>query len=113
MTRLSDAAFGPSGKKLAELSDEELQQERSRRHGGRLPSDQKPTWKRVRQYLANLELSPGATWPEIERAYKRLRERYSPEKHEGHPERHEAAQELNRSLVNAYGALREYFRQEQ
>jgi hypothetical protein len=111
MTRLSDGEFGPSGKKLGDLSDEELLQERATRHGSWVPSKSKPSWKRVRQYLANLELSPGATWPEIERAYKRLRERYSPDKHEGHPERHDAAQELNRSLMNAYEALREYFRQ--
>jgi DnaJ-domain-containing protein 1 len=112
MTRLSDGKFGPSGKKLADLSDEELLQERANRHGERLPRPSKPTWKRMRQYLANLELSPGATWPEIERAYRRLRDRYSPEKHKGHLERHEAAQELNSSLMNAYEALREYFRQE-
>lgn len=111
MTRLSDGKFGPSGKRLADLSDEELQRERATRHGRRVPSRSKPSWKRVRQYLANLELSPGATWPEIERAYRRLRERYSPDKHEEHPERHEAAKELNNSLMNAYEALREYFRQ--
>lgn len=111
MTRLSDGRFGPSGKKLAELSDEELLQERARRRGEQPADPPEPTWRRVKQYLANLELSPGATWPEIERAYKRLRERYSPDKHEGHPERHEAAQELNHSLTNAYQALRQYFRQ--
>lgn len=110
MTRLSDQRFGPSGKTLAELSDEELLQERARRRGEHHPGESKPSWKRVKQYLANLELSPGATWPEIERAYARLRERYSPEKHEGHPERHEAARELNNSLTNAYQALRQYFR---
>lgn len=111
MTRLSDGTFGPSGKKLAELTDEELLEERARRGGEQPKVESKPTWKRVKQYLANLELSPGATWPEIDRAYKRLRDRYNPEKHEGHPERHEAAQELNSSLSNAYQSLREYFRQ--
>jgi len=109
--RLSDGRFGPSGRKLADLSDEELLQERARRRGEQPPDESKPTWRRVKQYLANLELSPGATWPEVERAYRRLRERYSPEKHEGHPERHEAAQELSQSLANAYQALRRYFRQ--
>ena len=109
MTRLSDGAFGPSGKKLADLSDQELRQERARRRGEPEPPTSKPTWKRVKQYLANLELSPGATLPEIERAYTRLKERYSPEKHEGHPERHETAMELNESLTRAYRALRAYF----
>lgn len=109
MTRLSEGRFGPSGKKLAELSDEELRAERARRRGEQAPAESTPSWKRVKQYLANLELSPGATWPEIERAYERLRERYSPEKHEGHPERHEAALELSGSLTRAYQALRRYF----
>lgn len=111
MTRLSDGKFGRSGKTLAKLSDEELLEERARRRGEAPPAETKPSWRRVQQYLANLELSPGATLPEIERAYKRLRERYSPDKHEGHPERHEAARELNSSLTNAYHALRQYFRQ--
>lgn len=111
MSRLSEGRFGPSGKKLADLSDEELRQEQARRRGEPSSSVQKPTWRRVKQYLANLELSPGATWPEIERAYNRLRDRYSPDKHEGHPERHEAAQELSSSLTSAYQSLRRYFGQ--
>ena len=108
MSRLSDGKFGPQGKKLSELSDEELRQERTRRRGDQ-PDEPRPTLQRVKQYLANLELSPGATWPEVERAYKRLRDRYSPDKHEGHPERHETALELNESLTKAYRALKKYF----
>jgi DnaJ-domain-containing protein 1 len=111
MMRLSDGEFGPSGKKLAELSDKELLGERARRRGARPPDESPPTWKRVRQYLANLELNPGATWPEVERAYERLRKRYSPDKHQGHPERHRAARELSDSLARAYQALRQHFRQ--
>lgn len=111
MTRLSDARFGPSAKRLANLSDKELLEERTRRRGEQPSKESRPTWKRVKQYLANLELSPGATWPEVERAYNRLRERYHPDKHEGHPERHRTAQELTESLTNAYQALRHYFQQ--
>jgi len=111
MTRLSEQRFGPSGRKLTELSDKELLDERARRRGARPPDESPPTWKRVRQYLANLELNPGATWPEVERAYERLRKRYSPERHQGHPERHRAARELNDSLTRAYQALRQHFPQ--
>jgi hypothetical protein len=110
MTRLSDGKFGPSRKKLADLSDKELLDERTRRRGARTPDESPPTWKRVRQYLANLELNPGATWPEVERAYARLRERYRPDKHQGDPDRHRAAEELNAYLTRAYQALRQYFR---
>jgi DnaJ-domain-containing protein 1 len=109
MTRLSEQRFGPSGKKLTELSDKELLDERARRGGARPPDESPPTWKRVRQYLANLELNPGATWPEVERAYERLRKRYSPENHQGHPERHRTAEELTESLTRAYQALQRYF----
>ena len=111
MTRLSDGPFGPGRKKLGELSNQELLAERDRRRGEPAAAEPRPTFQRVRQYLANLELSPGATWPEVERAYKRLRERYHPDKHEGHPERHETAVELSDSLSRAYQALRQYFRQ--
>ena len=109
MTRLSEGKFGPSGKNLVDLSDEELREERARRHGMLRSDESPPTWRRVKQYLANLELSPGATWPEVERAYARLRERYHPDKHEGNPERRQVAEELTESLSRAYRALRQYF----
>ncbi len=109
MSRLSDGPFGSEGKKLSELSDQELREERARRRGERLAEEPAPALDRVRQYLANLELSPSATWPDVERAYRRLRDRYSPDKHEGHPERHETALELSESLNKAYQALKSYF----
>lgn len=112
MTRLSQGKFGPAAKALAELSDEELLEERARSRGERSTSESQPSWKRVKQYLANLELDPGATWPEVERAYERLRERYDPEKHEADPARFRTAEELNASLASAYQALRRYFRSE-
>lgn len=109
MPRLSDGPFGPNRKCLADLTDEELRDERARRRGELPPDTPRPTLQRVQQYLANLELSSGASWPEVHRAYERLRERYNPEKHEGHPERHETAVELSESLTRAYEALRRYF----
>ncbi len=109
MTRLSEGAFGPSGKPLAELSDDELRAERARRRGEEPSPDERPTLQRVKQYLANLELGPDATWPEVERAYRRLRDRYRPDKHAASPERHQAAQDLADSLGRAYRGLRRYF----
>jgi DnaJ-domain-containing protein 1 len=108
MTRLSDGAFGPAGKKLAELSDDELAVERERRLGRPIRKE-RPGLSRVRQYLANLELDPSATWPEIQRAYEKLRDRYHPDKHQAHPERHETAVELTKSLDHAYETLRRHF----
>lgn len=109
MSRLSDGKFGPAGKKLSELTDQELLEERRRRRGAESSEEARPPWKRVKQYLANLELNPGATWPEVERAYARLLERYRPEKHTTDPERHRAAQELTDSLTRAYQSLRRHF----
>ncbi len=111
MTRLSDGPFGPAGKPLAELTDQELLAERARRRGEEPSEEARPTWQRVKQYLANLELSPGATWPEVERAYQRLRDRYHPDKHAADADRHETAQELTDSLARAYRGLRRYFRE--
>ena len=109
MSRLSDGEFGPSGKKLAELTDRELLDERSRRRGDPASDQTQLGWKRVKQYLANFELSPSASWQDVERAYVRMLERYRPDKHAADPERHRAAQELTESLTSAYQALRRYF----
>lgn len=108
--RLSDGQFGPSGKKLRELSDAELREEIARRRDV-APSTGRPSWKGVKQYLANLELGPSATWPEVERAYKRLADRYHPDRHDDDPDRHQTAKDLTESLTRAYQALRRYFRQ--
>ena len=108
MMRLSDGPFGPDQKKLAQLTDEELAAELAERRK-RSPEGDRPTLQRVKQYLANLELDPGASWPEIERAYARLRDRYHPDKHRDQPDRHETAVELTESLTRAYQALKHYF----
>ena len=109
MTRLSDGPFGPARKKLSELSDQELRAERTRRHREERSAEPRPSWQRVKQYFANLELSPGATWPDVERAYHRLLERYHPSKHQDQPDKHETAEQLNDSLNKAYRGLRRYF----
>ena len=111
MTRLSDGKFGPDDKKLGELTDAELRDELRwrRQKSAPKPEAARPPLRRVKQYLANLELSPGATWSEVQRAYDRLLDRYDPDKHGDHPERHETAVELTDSLTRAYQALRRYF----
>ena len=54
MSRLSDGPFGSEGKKLSELSDQELREERARRRGERLAEEPAPALDRVRQYLGVL-----------------------------------------------------------
>lgn len=111
--RLSKGKFGPRGKSLRALTDEELHDEQRTRRLARAPKQDetpaaKPGWRRVRQYFANLELDPGASAQEVERAYNRLLERYHPDKHREDPEKHRAAKELTDSLTHAYRSLRRY-----
>ncbi len=105
MTRLGAGGFGPNARPLEELTDAELHQELARRRRARNPRYAKPPWHRLRQYFANLELSPGASLSEVERAYKRLTERYHPDRHKDDPERHKTARELMDSLTEAYNTL--------
>ncbi|MGF1466888.1 MAG: DnaJ domain-containing protein [Sandaracinaceae bacterium] len=116
------------GKTLAELSDEELDQElrRRRRQRGAEAVDDRPAGpgralgdtaralarsffrrrddppKSLEQCYANLELAPGASLEELRRSYRRLMRRYDPDKHVDDPEKHAAARELSRELTRAY-----------
>ena len=109
MTSLASRGYGPGNKPLDQLSDKELLDELSQRRAKRelAPGndDKHPTPGRVRQYFANLELEPTATLAEVERAYRRLVDKYHPDKHAGDPAKHKAASELTESLNKAYEAV--------
>jgi len=77
MTRLSDGPFGPGKRKLAELSDAELAAERKRRRKSEEPDD-RPSFQRVRQYLANLELDTVRTSPRVLEAFNRAKQPVAP-----------------------------------
>jgi DnaJ-domain-containing protein 1 len=108
-------------KKVAELSDEELEAELVRRRRARAVSRSEggpiareserdnPERKQLIQYYANLELAPFASMDEVKRAYKELVHRYHPDKHAGDPERQKTANELLQSLTKAYDGLIAYF----
>lgn len=115
MANLGERTFGPDGRRLADLTDEELAAEVRRRRAARTgpaPSTPSPsrqpagsTALKVRQWYANLELPEGAGPDEVEAAYERLVRRYDPDRHRGDPQRHRAALELTRSLTRAYRGL--------
>ena len=105
-------------RRLSEMSDEELEDELRRRRAkrgyssgsvDRIPSRRgrkTPGWK-LRQWYRNLELEPGAPREDVEAAYTRLNERYSPERHADDAEKHRAARQLVAGLREAYlGILR-------
>ncbi len=114
------------GKRLSELTDQELEAElvrRRRMRGASRPTDGEPTAPErtsaaaavrranVRQWYANLELKPGASVDDVKDAYKRLMAKYNPEKHLGDPEKHRAATELARGLTEAYEGLLDHLRE--
>lgn len=112
---------GPLGrlgqKTVAELTDQELEDEllrRRRERARRREGEQKgthgterdsPERKRLLQCYANLELSPGATQADVRRAYRALMQKYHPDKHRGDAERLAAATQLAQSLTEAYETL--------
>jgi hypothetical protein len=119
---VSERGFGPLGKPLAALSDDELRAElsaRRQRRGARgvLPATVaivSPSAEPVSalaspaaaRHYASLELAPGAPLPEVERAYERLRAKYEPFTRLPDAERSSAAASLLRSLQRAYEELR-------
>jgi DnaJ-domain-containing protein 1 len=117
---LRQRTFGDAGVPLAALDDRELLDEvrrrRERRAGGRgaasprtaageRPAGPPASASQVRQWYANLELSPGADATAVEAAYERLIRRYDPDRHRNDPAKHRAALELTRSLTRAYRGL--------
>lgn len=104
-------------KTVAELSDQELEEEllrRRRERARRRENEQRgthgtdkdsPERKRLLQCYANLELEPGATAADVRRAYRTLMQKYHPDKHRGDAERLAAATKLTQSLTEAYETL--------
>lgn len=106
-----------SHKRVAELSDEELEAELVRRRKARAESRSSagpvastsdrdnPERQQLVQYYANLELPPFAPVDDVKRAYKDLVRRYHPDKHAGDAERQKIANDLVSSLTKAYEAI--------
>lgn len=118
------------GKPLRDFSDRELDAELQRRrqargHSGDARVNQRdtparrradgtlPGWK-VRENLRNwfkaLELDEEATLADVEASYKRLLERYDPDRHRDDPERFRDATKLAVALGEAYYGLRDHFK---
>jgi DnaJ like chaperone protein len=111
LNEIKQRTFGRSQRPLSELSDDELEEEllrrrRERASGKRRTNDDaSPLDKRVAQFYANLELTPGATLDEVKSAYRRLMSKYHPDKHMGDPAKHRAASDLAQELTRAYRTL--------
>ena len=119
------------GKALRDLTDAELEAElerrrRARGYSGRdtsrrstparrRPDGTLPGWK-VRENLRNwyraLELEEGASLDDVEASYRRLLERYDPDRHRDDPEKFRDATKLAVALGEAYYGLRDHLRAE-
>lgn len=108
-------------KRVAELSDDELEAELLRRRRARAmwrseagpiareSERDNPERKQLIQYYANLELPPFASLDDVKRAYKDLVHRYHPDRHAGDADRQRTANELLLSLTKAYEGLTAHF----
>ncbi len=65
----------------------------------------------VRQWYANLELTPGTSLEKIEARYRELVKKYDPERHASDAEKHRAATKLVAGLTEAYRGLTEHLRE--
>lgn len=109
------------GKRLRELTDEELERELQRRRRSRGMSreaeavsshtNDRPGWKireELRRWYRALELKPGSSLDDVERSYKELLNRYDPDQHSEDPEKHRLAKRLAAGLGEAYYGLRDH-----
>ncbi|MFK7985889.1 MAG: DnaJ domain-containing protein [Sandaracinaceae bacterium] len=116
------------GKRLSEFSDRELQAELERRRQARghtprasrgdtparrKPDGSLPGWKvreNLRKWFKALELDDKATLEDVEASYKRLLERYDPDRHRDDPDRFRDATKLAVALGEAYYGLQDHFK---
>lgn len=127
------------GRRVAELSDAELENEAALRRKARarlpqlqgaasgasaavvpsgagtmvgpvgaLPPGRVLLRRELEQYLANLELQPGATLDAVREQYFKLRERYDPKK-QASDEKRKVAQSLVDRLMRAYEAVSAHY----
>lgn len=71
--------------------------------GGRPGED--PVKRRERWYRT-LELSPGASYEEVRRSYRRLVAKYHPDRYASDPAKYEAATEVARKITEAHEGLK-------
>ncbi len=62
--------------------------------------------KRRERWYRTLELSPGASYEEVRRAYRRLVAKYHPDRYASDPAKYEAATEVARKITEAHEGLK-------
>lgn len=64
--------------------------------------------KTIRDYYANLEVPYGADMKTVKKSYRRLMQKYHPDRYANDPEMEELATELSQELSQAYKAVQAY-----
>lgn len=64
--------------------------------------------KTIRDYYANLEVPYGADMETVKKSYRRLMQKYHPDRYANDPEMEELATELSQELSQAYKAVQAY-----
>lgn len=64
--------------------------------------------KTIRDYYANLEVPYGADMKTVKKSYRRLMQKYHPDRYANDPEMEELATELSQELSQAYKAVEAY-----
>ena len=79
---------------------------RSKRRGPRMPSFRKKD--ELAKHYETLNLSYGADFAEVKKAFRSLMRKYHPDMHSGSPDKQKAASELTKQLTAAYNALEQH-----
>jgi DnaJ-domain-containing protein 1 len=79
-----------------------------RKAGSSSNSSKSSDQKTIRDYYANLEVPYGADMKTVKKSYRRLMQKYHPDRYANDPEMEELATELSQELSQAYKAVQAY-----
>jgi DnaJ-domain-containing protein 1 len=79
-----------------------------RKAGSSSGSSKSSDQKTIRDYYANLEVPYGADMKTVKKSYRRLMQKYHPDRYANDPEMEELATELSQELSQAYKAVQAY-----
>ena len=80
----------------------------NQRPGGGWSSGFRREDPKIAEYYRTLNLSPGADFPEVKKAYRALMRKYHPDLHGANPKKQKAATELSMRVTQAYNELEKH-----
>jgi len=89
----------------AEAWERQFRQEQEQRYYDPQAEARKNEQKKEAQYYKDLELSPGVSFDEVKKAYRRMVKLYHPDLYQHDPKKQEIAKEVTRKINEAYNYL--------